>query len=181
LKSSAPTKSEYYDGEMFAMAGAIRWHTLIKDNICGELRNRLRGKNCRPFSADLRVLVSKTGLYTYPDVVVACGDAKFEDKIMDTLLTPNVIIEILSDSTEKYDRGVKFRQYQQLESLKEYVLISQDTVSIDRFVRQPDNTWILTTFTDLTREFSLASVSVQIPMAEIYRGVEFGEPPAVAE
>jgi Uma2 family endonuclease len=181
IERAAPTKSEFCNGEMFAMAGASRNHTVIKDNVCAELRSRLKDRNCRPYSAELRVRVTKTGLYTYPDVVVACGEPKFEDQVMDTLLTPNIIIEVLSDSTEKYDRGVKFRQYQQLDSLTEYVLVSQDAVSIDRFVRQPDNTWILTTFTDLNAEFSLVSVPVCIPMAEIYRDVEFDEPRVGAE
>src|SRR5262245_52498958 len=107
---------------MFAMAGASRPHNEIKDNLIVEVGSRLKGTACRTYSSDQRVKVSRTGLYTYPDISIVCGKPEFEDAEVDTLLNPQVIIEILSDSTEKYDRGKKARHYQQLASLKEYVL-----------------------------------------------------------
>jgi Uma2 family endonuclease len=118
------TKSEFYDGELFAKAGASRSHNLIVGNVTGELRAQLRGRPCEVYPADMRVKVSETGLYAYPDVVVVCGEPRFEDEHLDTLLNPTVIVDVLSPSTEAYDRGEKFAQYRKLASLREYVLIA---------------------------------------------------------
>jgi len=154
----AAFRSEYLNGEMFAMAGASYPHTRINDNLIIALGARLKGGPCFPLSRDMRVKVSRTGLYTYPDALVVCGQPEFEDGQRDTLLNPQVVIEVLSESTESYDRGAKFRHYQQVPSLREYVLIAQDEPVCERFVRQPDETWVLTTVTGLDRELAFGTV-----------------------
>ena len=174
----AEWRSEFYRGEMFAMAGASWEHTLIKDNLAGEARNRLKGGPCHVVTSDLRVKVSATGLYTYPDVVIVCDEPQFEDQVQDTLLNPRVIVEVLSDSTEKYDRGTKFAHYRQLPSVQEYVLVAQDRPLVERYVRQADDTWVLTAFNELTETFDFGSIAAPIPLAEIYRGVQFPETPS---
>lgn len=174
----AEFKSEFYAGEMFAMAGASRQHNDIKENLSVEIGGRLKGGPCRTYSADMRVKVKRTGLYTYPDFLIVCGPPEFEVvQGTDTLLNPQVVFEILSESTERYDRGTKFQHFQKLPSVREYVLVSQDRVRVERFVRQPDETWVLTTFDDPGGEFALATVPVRVPVADIYRGVELPDEP----
>jgi Uma2 family endonuclease len=179
---AADFRSEYYRGEMFAMAGA-RWaHTRIKDNVGRYAGNRLENTPCQVVTSDLRVKVSATGLYTYPDALVVCDEPQFEDAVQDTLLNPRTIIEVLSESTEKYDRGVKFEHYQRVLSVQEYVLISQDRPLVERYVRHADGSWLYSSFDGLAETFAFASVPVQIPLAEIYRGVTFperGETPGI--
>ena len=169
----AEFKSEYYRGETFAMAGASRQHNRAKENLAGELYTRLKGSPCQTFSSDQRVKVSATGLYTYPDIVIVCGKPEYDLDDEDTLLNPVAIIEILSPTTESDDRGAKFRQYQQLASMQEYVLVSQEEPVVERFVRQSDGTWVLTVVADLGSEVVFATVPVHIAMADIYNGVEF--------
>lgn len=173
----ADSRSEFYRGEVFAMAGANWEHTLIKDNLAREAGNQLQDGPCRVVASDLRVKVDATGLYTYPDVLVVCDEPQFEDEVMDTLLNPRVIVEVLSDSTEKYDRGAKFAHYRQLPSVEEYVLIAQDRPLVERYIRQPDDTWLLTVINELTSAFAFGSIAVQIAMADIYRGVNLPETP----
>lgn len=177
IERAAEFKSEFYDGEMFAMAGASREHTFVKDNLVGELHARLKGGPCRAVSSDMRVKVSATGLYTYPDVVILCGQPEFEDANGDVLLNPQIVIEVLSDSTEKYDRGAKFRQYQQIPSLREYVLVAQDQPLVERFTRQPGGGWLLTAAEGLDAELVLDSVPARVPLADVYAGVTFPESP----
>jgi Uma2 family endonuclease len=178
IERKAAFKSEFYNGEMFAMAGASREHNRLKENLVIEIGSRLKGGPCQSFSSDLRVKVSRTGLYTYPDIVIVCGEPQFEDAEVDTLLNPQVIIEVLSDSTEKYDRGKKARHYQQIASLREYVLVAQDEPVIERFVRQPDESWAKTFVEGLDAEFAFATVPVRVPLADVYAGVTF---PAAGE
>ena len=173
----AEFRSEYYKGEVFAMAGATLNHTLIKDNLAGETRNELKGRNCHVLTSDMRLLVSPTGLYTYPDIAIVCDQPQFEDDVLDTLLNPRIVIEVLSESTEKYDRGTKFEQYCEIKTLQEYILVSQVAPSIERFVRQPDGSWLLTAFRGLQNTFEYASIPVKIALAEIYSQVEFPEKP----
>ena len=157
----------YRDGPE-GMAGASRPHNYVKDNLIGELFTRLKGGPCRTLSSDQRVRVNRTRLYTYPDIVIICGEPEYERS---TLLNPRVIIEVLSDSTNLYDRETKFRHYQLLPSVLEYVLVSQNAPVVERFVRQDDESWNLRTFTGLTESFSLTSVPVEIPLADVFRGV----------
>ena len=171
----AEFKSEFYRGEVFAMAGATFEHTLIKDNIARKAGNQLEDASCVVLTSDIRVKINPTGLYTYPDVVIVCDKPQFEDNHFDTLLNPRIVIEVLSDSTENYDRGKKFSHYRQIASLREYVLIAQDRPLLERYVRQDDQSWILTVFDDLTQTFEATTIPVRIPLAEIYRGVIFPE------
>lgn len=171
----ADFKSEYLRGETFAMAGATYEHTLVKDNMAGEARSQLKDGPCRVLTSDMRVKVDRTGLYTYPDVVIVCEKPQFEDDVFDTLLNPRVLIEVLSDSTERYDRGAKFGHYRQLPTVQEYVLIAQDRPLVERYVRQADDSWLLTAFSDMAQTFGFTSIPVKIALAEIYRGVEFPE------
>src|SRR4051812_334128 len=173
IERKAEFKSEYYNGEMFAMAGVSRAHSRAKENLIIEIGSRLKGTHCRSHSSDMRVKVSRTGLYTYPDIVITCGDEQYEDAEVDTLLNPQVVIEVLSPSTANYDRGKKFRHYQQIDSFREYVLVSQDEPVVERFVRQSDGSWATTFVEGLEREFAFATVAVRVPLADVYAGVTF--------
>ncbi len=176
---AADFRSEFYRGEMLAMWGASWEHTLIKDNLAHEAANQLKNGPCRVVTSDLRVKVDATGLYTYPDVIILCAEPKFEDaKLPDTLLNPQIVIEVLSESTEKYDRGTKFAHFRQLPSVKEYLLAAQDRPSVERYVRQTDDSWLLTALSDLAQTLRFASIPVEIGLAEIYRGITFPAEPA---
>ena len=173
IERKAEFKSEYYQGAMFAMSGARLSHIRIVSNIMRELGQQLRGRDCEPLSSDMRVCVKPVGLYTYPDIVVVCGKPKFIDDTFDTLLNPTVIIEVLSDSTEAYDRGKKFELYRPLESLSEYIVIASRRVSIERFARQPDGAWSFTAKTDVAETIDLNSVDCHLLLSDLYDRVEF--------
>jgi len=173
IERAAERKSEFYDGEMFAMAGTTKNHARIVMNFGGELRAALKGRKCEPFASDLRVKVEANGLYTYPDILVVCGDQLFEDDHLDTLLNPTLIIEVLSESTEYYDRVKKFDLYRALPSLQEYLLVSQSAPRIEQFIRQPTEDWTLRITTDLTVFIHMPSIDCRIPVSEIYQRVEF--------
>ena len=168
----AETKSEYYAGEIFAMSGTSKEHDRIAGDLYTALNMGLRNAGCEPFTSDMRVKVSKTGLYTYPDVTVVCGEAQFEDAEVDTLLNPVVLVEVLSATTEAYDRGRKFEQYQTIESLQEYILVAQDRPHVDRFRRQGQD-WVLTGLHGLDAVLELEAVQCRVPLSEIYRRVTF--------
>jgi Uma2 family endonuclease len=172
LERKAEYKSEYINGFIVAMAGASEEHILIVTNVVGELRARLKGQPCRTYSNDMRVRVSATGVYTYPDVVVVCGERHFDDTRKDTLLNPTLIVEVLSESTEAYDRGDKFAHYLRLESLQEYVMIAQDKARVERYLRQ-EGDWRFTVIDDLDGTLSLASVGCELPLREICDLVDF--------
>lgn len=180
IERQAQFKSEYFDGEMFAMAGAKHEHNRVKDNTARAAGNQLANGPCYPLTSDMKVRITRTGLYTYPDIIIVCDEPQFEDKHRDVLLNPRTIIEVLSDSTEKYDRGAKFRHYQQVEPIAEYILISQDEPVCERFVRQPDGDWRLTVFAGMDAELVFASVPVKIPFTAIYAGITFPEKPLPA-
>lgn len=170
----AETKSEYLDGEVFAMSGASFRHNVIVANLIGELRQQLKGRQCTVAPGDLRVHIPATGLYTYPDLVVVCGEPRFEDQELDTLLNPTLIIEVLSPTTEAYDRGKKFEHYATIESLAEYVLVSQDAPRVEQFVRQEGGSWLLTATPGLDGRMILASVGCELALAEVYDKVPLG-------
>jgi Uma2 family endonuclease len=177
IEREAEVRSEFYAGEMFAMAGGSPAHNTIKENLVGELHGRLKGGPCRSFSSDQRVKVAPTGPYTYPDILLVCGPVQYDPADGNTLTNPQVLIEVLSPGTAEYDRGTKFRHYQKLESVQEIVLVSQDRPKLERFVRQSDDTWVLATFDDPAGSFSLATVPVTIPLTDVYRDVTFPENP----
>ena len=169
----ASLKSEFYQGEIFAMGGGSANHSLIAANFVREAGNALRDKPCIVFNSDLRVQVQSTGLYTYPDATIVCGELLFDDDHRDTLLNPTVIVEVLSDSTEKYDRGKKSNHYRQIASLKELILIAQDRSHVERFTRQPNGDWLFHEQKELTADFELKSLGISIAISELYRGVKF--------
>jgi Uma2 family endonuclease len=173
IERAAERKSEFFDGEMFAMAGTTKNHARIVMNLSRELSSALKGRKCEPFATDLRVKVQANGLYTYPDLLVVCGEQHFEDEHLDTLLNPTLLIEVLSDSTEHYDRVKKFDLYRALPSLQEYLLVSQSTPRIEQFLRQPNEDWTLRITTDPTAFIHMPSIDCEIPLAEIYERVEF--------
>jgi Uma2 family endonuclease len=173
IDRQAEIRSEYLDGEMFAMAGGSRAHNLIVTNIVRELSLHLKKRPCEVYSGDQRVRIPEID-YTYPDVVVACGEPRFEDEHLDTLLNPVLIVEVLSPTTEAYDRGKKFQLSQEIESLAEYVLVAQDQHRVERFLRQDGNEWLLTTITGLESTVSLTSIQCALPLAEVYDKVEIG-------
>ncbi|HSK79530.1 MAG TPA: Uma2 family endonuclease [Thermoanaerobaculia bacterium] len=174
LERQADIRSEYLDGEMFAMSGGNRWHSLVKVNLSGELSAQLKPRPCEVYSSDQRIHIPLTGLYTYPDVVVVCGEPRFEDDHVDTLLNPRVLIEVLSPTTESYDRGKKFEHYQSIDSLAEYLLVDQSRPRVEHYFRQDGNQWLLTVFEGLDSTVSLPSLQCELALAEVYDKVVFG-------
>ncbi len=174
IERKADFKSEFYAGEMFAMAGASERHNMIVTNASSELRRQLKGRSCRNYSNDMRVCVEATGLCTYPDVVAICGEARFLDNSGDTLINPGIIIEVLSPSTEADDRGAKAWHYRQISSLTEYLLIAQDKHHVEHYVRQADGQWLMSESVRLEDVLQLPSINCELAMAEIYDKIEFG-------
>jgi Uma2 family endonuclease len=172
IERHATYKSEYVNGEVFAMSGASPRHVLIVTNVVAELRQQLKQRPCTVYSTDLRVKVRPTGLYTYPDVIVVCDQPQFDDEQRDTLLNPTVLVEVLSESTKDYDRGGKFEHYRTLTSLAEYVLIAQDKYHVEHFVRQPDNRWLLAETNRLDDTIHLPSIACDLALTEVYDKVE---------
>ena len=168
IERRAETRSEYFNGQMFAMVGASRAHNLIAINTAAELRQQLKGRPCETYTSDMRVRIQATGLYTYPDVVVVCGEPLFEDDHVDTLLNPTLLIEVLSESTESYDRGRKFSHYRSVASVAEYLLVAQDEYHIDQFVKQPDGRWMLSEIRSLEAVAELTSIQCTLKLQEIY-------------
>ncbi len=176
FERAAHEKHELIDGEIVAMSGGSPQHVLIANNIGGELRSLLRLGPCRVFGSDLRVQISDSDLYTYPDVTVVCESPRFEDDRRDSLVNPLVIFEVLSDSTESYDRGEKFARYRTLPSLADYVLVSQKRPLVEHFHRQGDGSWLLRAF-GAGERLPLPSLGCEIAVDEIYLKV-FDEPAA---
>ncbi len=168
------TKHEYDRGLIVAMAGASRQHNRVTSNLTREIGIQLKGGPCEAYVSDMRVFVDATGLFTYPDIVIACGEPRFLDAELDTLLNPVALVEVLSPSTEAYDRGKKFAHYRRIPSLVAYVLVAQDRPQVDRYTRRGDE-WVLTGFEGLDAELALefAGVPVRIPLREIYDRVQF--------
>ncbi|MDT4330679.1 Uma2 family endonuclease [Methylomonas sp. MED-D] len=175
LERSAAIKSEFHDGQIHAMTGASREHNLITINIAGELRRQLKNRPCEAYVNDMRVKAAKARSYHYPDVAVVCGKPEFEDTQLDTLLNPTLLIEVLSPSTEAYDRGAKFADYRKIASLREYLLVIQDQPGIERYLRQGE-VWILSESLGLDANVPLESIDCQLSLREVYDKVcEDGE------
>jgi Uma2 family endonuclease len=167
LERQAPTKNEFHDGEIFAMTGASRKHNLIAVNIARELSLQLKKRPCEAYIGDMRVKAAQAHSYHYPDIVVVCGTPQFEDAHVDTLLNPTLLIEVLSPSTEAYDRGGKFAHYRKMASLCEYLLVTQDQPTIERYVRQGD-VWILSETVGLDAVVPLESIGCTLNLSEVY-------------
>ena len=171
----AAAKSEYRAGEIHALAGASESHNLIAINAAYLLVSQLKGRPCKTYSNDMRVKVDFSGLYTYPDVVVVCGKPQFEDRNLDTLLNPTVLIEVLSESTAAYDRGSKAEHYRTLATLSDYLLIDQNTVHIEHYQRQTEEQWLLSDYRSLDATVLLDSIACHLPLSELYDKVDWPE------
>jgi len=176
LEETSEIKHEYYDGEIFALSGGSSNHSRIAINVQSALNIAFRKKNCSVFNSDLRVLIESNGLYTYPDVSALCGEIKFAEGRNDTIINPALIIEVLSDSTKDYDRGQKFELYRALPSLKEYVLIHQDQIYIEQYVKQSSGQWLLTDIKKEQEKLVLESVEEILSIEEIYEKVQWEKP-----
>lgn len=173
LERKAETKSEYYDGVICQRAGARRKHVRVVSNLVSHLDRQTQDRDCNVYASDLRVCSnSVTGLYTYPDVVVTCGEEKFLDSEFDTLLNPPVIFEVSSNSTARYDRNEKFELYESIESLQEYVLVAQDRVKIEHFVRQGLGQWLLKIVQSFDGAIKLESINCELLARDVYAKVD---------
>lgn len=181
LERSSEERHEYIDGEIYEMAGESLAHSRINMNLAREVSLQLKGKNCEALSPNMKVRTkvlvspkSNKGFYSYPDLTVVCGEPVFHDKFKDVLLNPKVLFEVLSPSTESYDRGKKFRHYRtQIDSLTDYILVSQDTPLVEHFIRQDDGSWKLFTYAGLETSVVIESINCRLSLEEIYDRIEF--------
>lgn len=169
----AEYKSEYFDGQIVAFAGASRQHNLISGNIFFELRQQLKERPCEAYMADMRVRAARS--YVYPDVVVVCGEPVFADDLFDTLLNPTFIVEVLSESTAFYDRNLKSRYYRTINSLSEYLFVAQNECHIEHYTRQPDGRWLLSDIRSLNGVAELSSIGCSLSAREVYDKVSLSE------
>ena len=176
LERAAETKSEYLDGEMISMPGASGAHNLIVLNLLVLLGNEFFDRPFEVYPSEMRVKVRPTGLYSYPDIVAVTSGPRFEDQHVDSLLNPILLIEVLSPSTESYDRGRKFSHYRAVESLQEYILVAQAECRVEQYARQADGKWLYTESTEPNGSIELTSVACRLPLARIYHKVEFENP-----
>ena len=172
LERKTTIKSEYRDGSIRPMPSSNRAHNLVNGNICCELHLQLKERASEVYACDMRLKVIAAGLYTYPDVLVVCEEPRFEDDSFDILLNPTALFEVLSPSTEAYDRGAKFGYYRQLDTIQEYTLVSQDLMRVEHYLRHKEQ-WILTEFSNPDDVVHLASMDCELPLRDIYERVEF--------
>jgi Uma2 family endonuclease len=173
LERKAEYKSEFFNGETFAMAGTSNPHNMITVNFLAFLVSKLKSKNCRPYGSDMRVHTPINSLYAYPDISVVCGEKKFLDNEFDTLLNPTFICEVLSKSTADYDTGGKFMRYRSIDSLKEYWVVSSLEYRLQKFVKQSNGSWLLTETTNINDVATIESLSTEVSLMEIYFEVQF--------
>lgn len=164
----------FYRGELFAMAGGTIRHNIITGNIYGRLHQLLAGRDCRPFGSDQRIRINGDDLSTYPDVSVVCGGIESDPVDRHAIVNPRVIFEVLSKSTENFDRGKKFESYQHLESLREYVVVYQNDARIIHYAREDDGTWRYRLLAGANERLILSSIGTQLSFEAIYREVQFG-------
>lgn len=177
FERASDEKHEFIDGSVYLMTGASRAHNLIVFNLAAAVGNQLRGRACEAYVSDMRVRMKQQD-YAYPDLVVVCHPPEFEDAHGDTLLNPTLIAEVLSLSTEQYDRGRKFESYRTLDSLQEYVLIAQDRPHVERYLRQAHGEWLFSEINGLNSSVELASIDCVLALADMYDKVAFDEPSA---
>jgi len=170
-------RSEYLNGQVFAMSGGTMNHAGIVRNVLLRLSEQLKGKRCEAFANDLRLFCARYDIFTYPDIVIGCGASKFLDDRRDTITDATAIVEVLSPGTMNYDRGEKFRYYRSLESFSEYLLLAQDTPRAEYHVRQPDGSWIFREFTSPRSAVELNSVDCRLDLESVYETVEFDQVP----
>ena len=168
----ALNKHEYFQGEIFAMSGASISHNRLLKNCLSELGTKLKGKKCEPFGSGLRIHIPKNSLFTYPDISIICGEIETTDDKFDTVTNPSVIIEILSPSTRDYDIGKKFYLYRDIESLKEYLLIDSEKITVEKYIKNNDNSWLLTEYKSIKDSFSIETVGLEMQLSDVYFGVK---------
>ncbi len=172
-RASDQGRTEYLNGEVFAMAGGSEAHNLICGNLLRELGNHFKGRPCYVYTSDMKVRIESANLGAYPDVMATCGERQFLDDRRDVIMNPALIVEVLSDSTEAYDRGDKFAYYRSIPSLRAYLLLSQQRVSAELFLRQPSGDWLLSVHTDPNDCIPLTALDTELSLAEVYDKVEF--------
>lgn len=175
LERTSEHKHEYYAGHVVALADGSAQHNRITVNTITSLHTQLQDRSCTVYSSDMRVKIPHQTSYVYPDISVVCGQELFEDAGQDTLLNPGVIIEVLSPSTERHDRGKKFELYRTIDSLQEYLLIAQDARRIDHFIRQPDKLWMFASIGEEEEHILLPSIECTLMVSAIYHNVSFTE------
>jgi Uma2 family endonuclease len=173
LERLSEIRHEFLDGTVYATAGESPRHSAICFNLNVAIGLQLRGTNCRGFSPNMKVRAGESGLYAYPDLAVACGEAFFHDRHGDVLLNPVVVFEVLSRSTQTYDRCEKFERYEAIETLLDYVLVSQDRPLVEHFSRRPDGTWSRAELSGTGAAFTLESVNCRLALADVYDRIEF--------
>jgi len=173
LERTSEIRHEFLDGTVYAMAGESPTHSAICFNLAGALHPQLRGTNCRGFSPNMKVRAGESGLYAYPDLAVACGETFFHDRHGDVLLNPVVVFEVLSRSTQTYDRGEKFERYKSIETLQDYVLVSQDRALLEHFSRRTDGTWVRAELTGTDAALTLDSINCRALLADVYDRIDF--------
>jgi Uma2 family endonuclease len=181
LERAADYRSEYLNGEIYAMAGGTPQHGAIAVNIGSELRAQLKAKPCQVFPSDVKIRTTPGGLFAYPDISVVCGPLNYHDAHRDVLTNPVLLVEVLSESTEAFDRGRKFYQYRQIETLTDSLLVSQEEPSIDHYAKQPDGRWLLTTVVGLDARLYLASLDCTLLLREVYAKIEFPSQPGAED
>ncbi|HEY8668138.1 MAG TPA: Uma2 family endonuclease [Tepidisphaeraceae bacterium] len=182
LEEASEVRHEFHDGEILAMSGGTVWHSRINGNTMISVGQRLKGKPCFLLDSNMRVRIPPLRSYVYPDISFVCGRAEFDldDPKKTTIINPRAIVEVLSDSTERYDRGVKFDLYRQIPSLQEYILVSQTQPLIETFFRQTAGAWLFNAWKGLQTVVRIRSLEIDLPLADVYSGVEFEQPPPTA-
>jgi len=170
---AAVEKHEYYRGEVFGMSGASREHNEIYSNIFTDIGSKLKGKGCKPYGSDFRVHIPKNTLYTYPDIIIICGDPEIIDEKFGTITNPSVIFELLSHSIRNYDKGEKFTLYRDIGSLKEYIVVDTERIHVEKHKRRQDNSWLLTDYRSMEESFTIETVQVSLQLKDVYDGVRF--------
>lgn len=173
FERASDVKHEYIGGQIVAMGGAKRNHNIVSINLGSELNRIIEEKDCEAYLADMRVFLPSTNEYAYPDISVVCGEPVFQDEVLDTLVNPLLIVEVLSDSTEAYDRGLKFRLYRSVKSLREYVIVSQNQPRIEKYVKKGDGFWVLSETAGIDSELLLESIGSAVLLSRIYRKINF--------
>jgi Uma2 family endonuclease len=175
FEQSSPIKHEFFHGEIYAMTGGTESHNLLAGNAYAALHAQLRRRPCKTYTSDQRIKVMATGLHTYPDVTIVCGKSQFIDRPHQTVINPIVIIEVLSPSTERYDRGMKFQNYRTIPTLQDYLLISQDDHRIEHYTRQENGEWLLREAIGLAAQITIQSIDCILTLEDVYEKVEFEE------
>jgi len=168
----ADFKSEYYGGQIFAMSGGTARHGVIGGNVIGLIWAQLGGGSCTVLSSDVKIKVNPTGLFTYPDVSVVCGEIKYHDEAEDVVENPALVVEVLSPSTQNYDRGEKFLHYQSIDTLTDYLLVSQNVMRVEHFTRQSDDQWLFTVYHGPEAVIKIASIGCEMRLIDVYRAVK---------